>query len=65
MSGNRSRYYATQAEEPSLGCKKTSETTSPQTSDHLTPQIAISLVIIHRVQLNERATKLHATLKMN
>ena len=40
-----------QAEEPSLSCKKISATTSAQISSHLTPKIAIPLIIMCEAQL--------------
>ena len=48
-----------------IRCQKVLVTTSPLTSDCLTLQIAISLIIMCKAQLNEKLTKLCATLKMN
>ena len=42
----------------SIGCEKISETTSPLTSGHLTPQIEIPLIIMCGARLSESPTKL-------
>ena len=57
--------YTLQVGEPGHSCEKISATTLLLTSGSLTCQIAISLIILHGVQLSERLTKLCATPKMN
>ena len=64
-SGNITLHYATQTRKPRFGYQKISVTTSSITSGHLTPQIAITLIIICGLQLGKRPTKLHAIPKMN
>ena len=54
MSCNRTLHHATKERESSLGSQKISMTTSPLTSGCLTPQIAISLIIICGMQLTEK-----------
>ena len=58
-------HHATNAIEPSLGCQKNSATTSPQTSGHLIPWIAVSLIIMCRAWLSKRPTRLRAAPNMN
>ena len=64
-SGNRTRSHATQAGEPSVGCEKSSATTSLLRSVCQTHQIAISLIDMSVMWLSEKPTKFHATPKMN
>ena len=53
-SSNKTLCYVIQAGEPSVGCQKISVTTSILTSICITSQIAITLVIMCKVQSNER-----------
>ena len=64
-SGNRTLHHATQAGKLNVGCKKISANTSPLTSGHLTPQIAIPLTIMCGAWLKKRPTKLHTMPQMN
>ena len=60
MSGNRTLLDTTQAGEPRIASQKISASTSPLTSDHLTPQIAI---IMCGVQLSKSPRKTKDELK--
>ena len=64
-SDNRTQYHVTQAGEPSVGCQKISATISLQKSGHLTPQIAILLIIVCGPETGEKPMRLRATPKIN
>ena len=49
----------------SLACEKISATTSPLTSSHLTPWIAVLLIIMYGLWLSKRPIKLCEIPKMN